>query len=423
MENNINQLKKKSSIKTSNSAKRYYIKSLIAVALFLLVITLELVNNGGYFDEIIGVLSAIYLIFFRTRIERRDMYTLIIMGIVVAIGVISNLVSGVSHNYFSIVIDIVAETKLLFAYFAMKYFLNDEEKKATINMLVSLAKLFTIGAFVCSIISLFTDIGMTGEERYGIGSFKFIFSFNFQYIAVYMLFFGILVCNTKMRNKEKIYYYAMAIISLVLATKAPPIMFSIIFIGLAFYFKKHERLSPIVIITGVIILIVAGWFQIETYILNENAPRRLFFEYAFKTANNYFPLGSGFGTFGSDQAARNYSQLYYQYGFNKLFGMTPEDGSFLSDTFWPMAIGQFGWVGGILYISAYIMIFLSFKNNKYNSQTKAFLYAAFLQYMIHAVGSAILSSSAGLIGFMALAIFTVSYDDNQKNKSRLKIHL
>ena len=175
MENNINQLKKKSSIKTSSSAKRYYIKSLIAIAVFLLVITLELVNNGGYFDEIIGVLSAIYLIFFRTRIERRDMYTLIIMGIVVAIGVISNLVSGVSHNYFSIVIDIVAETKLLFAYFAMKYFLNDEEKKATINMLVSLAKLFTIGAFVCSIISLFTDIGMTGEERYGIGSFKFIF--------------------------------------------------------------------------------------------------------------------------------------------------------------------------------------------------------------------------------------------------------
>ena len=108
MENNINQLKKKSSIKTSSSAKRYYIKSLIAIAVFLLVITLELVNNGGYFDEIIGVLSAIYLIFFRTRIERRDMYTLIIMGIVVAIGVISNLVSGVSHNYFSIVIDIVA---------------------------------------------------------------------------------------------------------------------------------------------------------------------------------------------------------------------------------------------------------------------------------------------------------------------------
>ena len=169
MENNINQLKKKSSIKTSSSAKRYYIKSLIAIAVFLLVITLELVNNGGYFDEIIGVLSAIYLIFFRTRIERRDMYTLIIMGIVVAIGVISNLVSGVSHNYFSIVIDIVAETKLLFAYFAMKYFLNDEEKKATINMLVSLAKLFTIGAFVCSIISLFTDIGMTGPYKSVIG--------------------------------------------------------------------------------------------------------------------------------------------------------------------------------------------------------------------------------------------------------------
>lgn len=40
------------------------------------------------------------------------------------------------------------------------------------------------------------------------------------------------------------------------------------------------------------------------------------------------------------QAARNYSRLYYQYGFNSLFGMNTRDGSFLSDTFWPMAIGQ-----------------------------------------------------------------------------------
>lgn len=423
MENNINQLKKKSSIKISDSAKRYYVRSLMSAAIFLVIITLELVNNGGYFDEIIGILSAFYLVLFRTRIERQDIYTLMVLGIVVVIGFISNLVSGISHDYFSIGIDIVAETKLLFAYFAMKYFLNDEEKKATINMLVPLAKLFTIITFICSIISLFTDIGMSGAERYGIRSFNFIFTFSFQYVAVYMLFFGILVCNTKMRNKEKTYYYAMAIISLVLATKAPPIMFSIIFIGLAVYFKKHERISPAIMIIGIIILTIAGWFQIETYLLNENAPRHIFFKYAFKTASDYFPLGSGFGTYGSDQAARNYSLLYYRYGFDTLNGMNPENGAFLSDTFWPMAIGQFGWIGCLLYLLAYVLVFLSFKNNKYNNQTKAFLYAAFLQYMIHAIGSAILSSSAGLIGFMALAIFTVSNDDGIKIKSRLKIHI
>ena len=38
------------------------------------------------------------------------------------------------------------------------------------------------------------------------------------------------------------------------------------------------------------------------------------------------------------------------------------------------------------------------------SDQKAFMYASFISYIIHAVGSAILSSSAGVIGFIALAI-------------------
>lgn len=424
MENSLeNNNIKKTAIKSQQGRRRYYLKSVITVILFLVLIVIELTKNGGYVDEIIGVASAAYLIFFRNRIERRDMITIIILAGVTLIGVISNLVSGVSSNIFSICVDIVAETKLLFAYFAMKYFLSDKEKQAAIDMLLPFAKLFTISAFFCSLISLFVNIGMSGAVRYGVREFKFIFNFSFQYVAVYMLIFGILVCNTKMHDNERIYYYVMAIVSLVLATKAPPIMFSIIFVGLTFHFKKHEHISPIVIFLGAIILVIAGWFQIETYLLNEDAPRHIFFEYAFKTANHYFPLGSGFGTYGSDQAARNYSKLYYQYGFDELNGMNPDNPAFLSDTFWPMAIGQFGWIGSIIYLVVFVRIFMTFSNKKFTNQRKAFIYAAYLQYIIHAIGSAILSSSAGLIGFMAIAIFTISDDQTEKRKSRLKIHL
>lgn len=152
-----------------------------------------------------------------------------------------------------------------------------------------------------------------------------------------------------------------------------------------------------------VIVLLLGTFQIQTYLMNVNAPRYLFFYYGGKTANTYFPLGSGFATFGSDQAARNYSRLYYQYGFNSLFGMNTKDGSFLSDTFWPMAIGQFGWIGSILYILIYVRIFFSFKWMNLNSEQKALLYAGYMQYIIHAVGSAILSAPAGMIGAIALA--------------------
>lgn len=401
-----------------------YVKSLIISCVFLILIIIEVVRNGSYLDEIIGVGSMLYIFFSRKKISRNDLITIALLFVVVVIGLSSNIYSGLNKSFFSIVVDVVAETKLLFAFFATKYFLTEREKQSIIDMLVPFSKLYILSSFFCSIISLFVDIGMSGEERYGIPSFRFFFDFNFQYVAVYMLVFGIMVCNTKMSEKKKKRYYWIAIISLVLATKAPPIMFSIIFVFLYRYFQKHKRLSMKVIIPLLIVIIIAGWFQIETYLLNESSPRRLFFEYAFKTANTYFPFGSGFATYGSDQAARVYSPLYYKYGFDMYNGMNPEDSAFLSDTFWPMAIGQFGWIGSILYIAVYVRVFLTFSNKRLIYSRKAFLYSAFLQYMIHAIGAAILSSSAGLIGFMAISLFTIEEsEDEHTNLPRVKLKI
>ena len=66
---------------------------------------------------------------------------------------------------------------------------------------------------------------------------------------------------------------------------------------------------------------VIGSFQIRNYLINEKAPRHLFFKYSIITATEYFPLGSGFATFGSDMAAKKYSDLYVKYGFEPLHGM------------------------------------------------------------------------------------------------------
>lgn len=62
--------------------------------------------------------------------------------------------------------------------------------------------------------------------------------------------------------------------------------------------------------------------------------------------------------------------------------------------------------------------FLSFKRMKLNAEQKAFLYAGYMQYIIHAIGSAILSASAGMIGAIALASVmtpTNECDTIQKN--------
>lgn len=394
---------------TLNLKFKLNLKCLLVTFVLLIMVVLEALYNGSYMDEIVGIVSIAYIIVSARRLQRTDLITIILLVIAVAIGLVSNMIFQLNTSIFSILVDVLSQVKLIFAFYAVKYFLSPSEKITVANILVPIAKLFCLASFVCGIITQFAYIGMsTGEVRYGISVFNFIFGYNHQYTSTYMLVFGVLVSNTSMSEKVKKRYYVIALISILFSTKSPALMFTVVFVFLFFYFKKHERLSVWVLIPMAVAIIIAGTYQINEYLLNENSARRVFFEYAFKTANDYFPLGSGFATYGSEQASRIYSPLYYQYGFDQMWGLSPEYGMFLNDNYWPTIIGQFGWIGAIFMVAVYGKVFFTFANKKTGNAQKAFLYAAFVQYMIHAVGSAILTSSIGMVGFVSIALFSVT---------------
>lgn len=72
--------------------------------------------------------------------------------------------------------------------------------------------------------------------------------------------------------------------------------------------------------------------------------RNVLYSTGWRIALDYFPLGSGLGTFGGWVAALYYSPLYVQHGLSAVWGLE-EGGKFLTDTFWPYIIGQFGFLG------------------------------------------------------------------------------
>lgn len=401
-------------IKVGN--KIYNGRACIVFVIIFALIYFEIRGGRSYFDEILFLFAFIYIILLaiENKLAKSDVVSLLILASVIGIGILSNLFSGISVPVFSIIVDIIAETKVLLIFFAAKYFIHEKARNSLVRMLTPIAKIFIISAFVFGVLSQFINLGMTGTERYGIKGFRFIFPMSFQFLAVGLIMFAILSLNVSIKHKN--IYYILGSISLMLATKSSPLLFGVMFLFLLYYFRRKKEIRIRTIVFLMIVIILMGSFQIQTYLMNENAPRYLFFYYSGVTANKYFPLGSGFATFGSDQAARLYSPLYYEYGFSGLFGMSTEDGSFLSDTFWAMAIGQFGWIGFFLYGLVYLRIFMSFKR-KYNSppDQKALLYSSFISYMIHAVGSAILSSSAGVIGFIAIAMVLGSDYSIHKN--------
>lgn len=84
--------------------------------------------------------------------------------------------------------------------------------------------------------------------------------------------------------------------------------------------------------------------------------RTMMYFQAPNVAMDYFPFGSGWGTFGSS-AARDifYSPLYETYNVSDLHGGSEENGGYLIDTFWPKIVAELGFIGATVYL--YLWIF------------------------------------------------------------------
>lgn len=66
-------------------------------------------------------------------------------------------------------------------------------------------------------------------------------------------------------------------------------------------------------------------------------------------ATDSFPLGGGLGRFGSHMSRVEYSPLYREYGLSGVRGLQPDNTLYVTDTFWPMILGESGVLGLIGY--------------------------------------------------------------------------
>ncbi len=102
-----------------------------------------------------------------------------------------------------------------------------------------------------------------------------------------------------------------------------------------------------------LLLAVAGRQFAYYYIdLRGQSARSILTETALAIAKDFYPIGTGFGCFGSSQAAKHYSPVYVQYGFRRIPELDGVGPDFFSDTFWPILLGQTGVMGTGCYLAA-----------------------------------------------------------------------
>jgi len=83
-------------------------------------------------------------------------------------------------------------------------------------------------------------------------------------------------------------------------------------------------------------------------------PRAQLYEGAEYIAREYFPLGSGLGTFGGVGSLKYDLSLYYKLGFSHFWWWSDYEG-YLLDTYWTNALAESGFIGAALLLTHYLL--------------------------------------------------------------------
>lgn len=388
-----------------NSSRK--LESAFLCAFLLGLFICEMFFVSSYMDEFFSLLSfvSLFILLINNKLDSSKKVLLYSIVIFTLIGLLSSLLWQL-NNITATLIDSFITVKNFFSFLFVFYcFENKKTKESVLHFFSPIAKIFIVLAFATALLNLFINVGVSnGSSRYGIKQFTFYF-YNYAHQYYYSCFFmiSVLICHEK--KKSALIYAIIGLITVALTLKGPAIISLMVFLVSYYFLKKHKKINCFFYLLVGILIFVLGTYQIQTYFFDFTSPRMLFYKYGLITANRYFPFGSGYATFGSDMASRYYSPLYYQYGFNTFWGMTPSDGRFLNDVGVPRFFAQNGYVGFAIFVLG-ISIFIrkNFIKKYYSVITFSMILSISICLAVHWLGSSNLSSSSGMVGLIALGL-------------------
>ena len=124
------------------------------------------------------------------------------------------------------------------------------------------------------------------------------------------------------------------------------------FIGFVYFVKNRLNFkSPktmLYIFVLIVAVLVVTWTKFDVYYVsglsNDQLARPMTYKTSLQILWDYFPFGSGMGSFACNGAWKYYSPLYYEYHLTDIWGLSPDTGFFICDAYYP-TLAQLGIVG------------------------------------------------------------------------------
>ena len=167
--------------------------------------------------------------------------------------------------------------------------------------------------------------------------------------------------------KNKLFFLLMLSVGLI-SGKAKFYGFFVLATIITFYFSDIKNIKLNFKNIMVILIMIAGivlvaWQKIMFYFLssltggeeNDYLARFVLYGTSFLIFADYFPFGSGLGSFATHASRVVYSNTYSKYNIDSIWGLSKSYDAFIADTYYP-SLAQFGVVGVILFFSFWIYI-------------------------------------------------------------------
>lgn len=356
---------------------------------------------------LLGIIKLLKLKKIRILLNKYDIYILNSWLLLFILGIVSTLIFKVQDNITVIIKDIILFSKFILCYVMGKLLWPRLNRDKILKNIIKIAKISTIIIFICGFISLFINIGMGSEIRYGLRAYQFLFSHYTFLVFAQIILLATITCEEKNNNL----YIFMSLIILLLTLRSKAIAFIIIYLFFNIMNKYRKNIKWWHIgIAGILILWMLSNKILDYLSWGDYNLRTGLHLKSFQIAKDYFPLGAGFGTYGSNISYEYLSPLYAKYGLMSYQGFNQgfvSAGAVISDVFWPYIIGQWGILGTIIYILILWWIFMSFRTELKETNSKKYLACIyiFIYMLLASTTEAVYTNESGVWTAILLSIY------------------
>lgn len=317
----------------------------LCILIFILLFQTAMQNQIpflSYLDEIVALIGMILGIGYLKHLSVPTKKIIMCISIFMMMGIAGDLIYK-TQRFDVAVLDAFINLKFFFAIIFGYSFSNNYNKHVLENFIKFLVVVFLVGTIAYYAFGIFP----TFEVRFGIKSLQLFFGHP-SYLAGGCIFLISMLCFVCSKRNSSV-YIILLLVMLVLTLRTKAIAAGLVFYF--FYFVFKGKIKKRYIIYAVLLVVLVGYDRFSSfYGGNVESARNMLLVKSFEVANDSFPFGAGFATYGSYYSGVFYSPLYNRYGLNTIWGLTSNYPIFISDTFWPMVIGQNGYIGTLFYV-------------------------------------------------------------------------